>query len=414
MSTVTSTEPSRLARTLRSSGSWLTSTVPVSIVAALFIGALFMLVAGVNPLDGYVAMIQGSFGSGLGLASTLQRAIPIIGLGIAIAIAFRAGVLNLGTEGQAVLGALAGGIVAVYVPGPGALVAALAIVTAIVVGALWALLAGVLQTWLGVPILLSTLLLNYPARYFSSWIIRYRLDEPNSGLIASEQLDPSRQIPMLVGRNTELATTLRDTFGGTSPLTAILTGVNWSLLIVAVLVVGTWFMNTRTKFGFESGLAGQNPEFTRYAGVKPTPLVLRTMALSGGIAGLIGVLIVIGAPNTRLIEGHIVQTNFAWTALLVTLLAVYRPAGVAIAGLFFAAIMVGSDAMGRELSLSPQISAIIQALVIILLAYKLTLPKIGRKHPVTEHTAGTADPPGETPAAQPQHPTTTDTSGADR
>lgn len=371
--------PSKSARALSASLRWLSSTVPVSIIAALLIGAVFMLFAGVSPLDGYLAMLQGSFGSGMGWASTLQRAIPIVGLGIAIAIAFRAGVLNLGTEGQAVLGALAGGLVAVYVPGPGPLIAFLAIVTAVVAGALWGLLAGVLQNWLGVPILLSTLLLNYPARYFSSWLIRYRLDEPTSDLIASEQLDPSRQIGMIVGRDTELASFLRDGLGSLNPITAVLTGVNWSLIIVLVLVVGTAFVNRRTKYGFESGLAGQNPEFTRYGGVRPGPLVLRTMAISGGIAGLIGVLIVIGAPNTRLVEGQILQTNYAWTALLVTLLAVYRPYGVAIAGLFFAAIIVGSEAMGRELSLSPQISAIIQALVIILLAFRVAVPKLKKR-----------------------------------
>ncbi len=384
------------SRALRRALRWLRGPVPVSIVAALLIGAVFMLLAGVNPLEGYVAMLTGSFGTGMGWSSTLQRAIPIVGLGIAIAIAFRAGVLNLGTEGQAVLGSLAGGLVAVYAPGPAPLILLLAIATAIIVGALWGLLAAVLQNALGVPILLSTLLLNYPARYFSSWLIRYRLDEPTSDLIASEQLDPGRQVGMLVGRTSGLADTLRDSFGSTHPITAILTGVNWSLVIVLLLVVGTAFMNRRTKYGFESGLAGQNLEFTRYGGVKPGPLVMRTMAFSGGIAGLIGVLIVIGAPNTRLVEGHIVQTNYAWTALLVTLLALYRPAGVAIAGLFFAAIIVGSEAMGRELGLSPQISAIIQALVIILLAFRVTLPKFRRR----AQTGGSREP-GDSPPSGP-------------
>lgn len=383
-STRTADQATRLSRALGASRTWLSGPILVSIVSALLIGAVFMLLAGVNPLDGYVAMLQGSFGSGMGWASTLQRALPIVGLGIAIAIAFRAGVLNLGTEGQAVLGGLAGGLVAVYLPGPGPLVALLAIVTAIAVGALWGLVAGFLQTALGVPILLSTLLLNYPARYFSSWLIRYRLDEPSSDLIASEQLDPSRQIGMMVARDSGLAESLRDGLGAMHPITAILTGVNWSLLIVVVLVVGTAFMNRRTKYGFESGLAGLNPEFTRYGGVKPGPLVLRTMALSGGIAGLIGVLLVIGSPNTRLVEGSFVQTNYAWTALLVTLLALNRPVGVAISGLFFAAIIVGSEAMGRELGLSPQISAIIQALVIILLAYRVALPQFRKKRTSTE------------------------------
>ena len=360
-------------------GRWLAGPIPISVILALLIGACFMLIAGVDPLSGYAAMANGSFGSGAGIANLLQRAVPIIGIGIAIAVAFRAGILNLGTEGQAGLGALAGGFVAIYVPGPPLLITLLAVVTAVAVGAAWGLIAALLQNLLGVPILLSTLLLNYPARYFSSWFIRFRLDEPKSTLVASEQVRPEVQFGMLVPRDSAFAETLRDTFGPTNPITMILTGVNWSIVVLILVIVGAIFMNRRTRYGFESGLSGQNPEFVRYGGVKPGPLVVRTMALSGGLAGLFGLMLTIGAPNTRLIEGSFVQTNFAWTALLVTLLALYRPIGIVIAGLFFAAIMVGSDAMGRELGLSPQIAAVIQALVIILLAFRVALPRFRKR-----------------------------------
>ncbi|WP_241898073.1 MULTISPECIES: ABC transporter permease [unclassified Leucobacter] len=373
-------------------GRWLAGPIPVSVVLALVVGAVFMLVAGVDPISGYRAMVSGSFGTGMGIANTLGRAIPIIGIGIGIALAFRAGIINLGTEGQAVLGALAGGFVAVYMPGPGPLVALCAMVTGVLAGAAWGLLAALLQNSLGVPILLATLLLNYPARYFSSWVIRFQLKDPSTDLVASKQIDPGVQLTALVPAG-PAAEAVRRAFGPMSPVTMILTQVNWSLVIVAVLVIGAIFVNRRTRYGFEAGLAGQNPEFTRYGGVKPGPLVLRTMALSGGIAGLIGVLIVIGAPNTRMIEGHIVQTNYAWTALLVTLLALYRPLGVAIAGLFFGAIIVGSEAMGRDLGLSPQIAAVIQALVIILLAYRVALPRFRKKR----QDAAPEDPPGPEP-----------------
>lgn len=373
-------------------GRWLAGPIPISVVLALLIGACFMLIAGVDPLSGYVAMLNGSFGSGAGLANTLSRAIPIIGIGIAIAVAFRAGVLNLGTEGQAGLGALAGGIVAIYVPGPALLIVPLAFIVAIAVGAAWGLLAAVLQNLLGVPILLSTLLLNYPARYFSSWLIRFKLDEPVSDLVASEQVRPEIQLSMLVPRDSGFADMLRSTFGPTSPVTAVLTGVNWSLVVLILVVLGALFVNRRTRYGFESGLSGQNAEFVRYGGVKPGPLVLRTMALSGGLAGLFGFMLVIGAPNTRLIEGSFIQTNYAWTALLVTLLALYRPVGIVIAGVFFAAIMVGSDAMGRELGLSPQIAAVIQALVIILLAFRVAFPRLRKRRAVADDDPPFAEP----------------------
>ncbi|MFT3877801.1 MAG: hypothetical protein QM708_15475 [Propioniciclava sp.] len=392
------TDSSRAGSALGAAGRFIAGPIVVSVVLALFIGAGFMLIAGVDPLSGYAAMLRGSFGSGPGFANTLVRAIPIIGIGLAIAIAFRAGVLNLGTEGQAGLGALAGGIVAIYAPLPGPLALLCGVLIGVVVGALWGLLAALLQNLLGVPILLSTLLLNYPARYFSSWFIRFRLDEPTSDLVASEQIRPEAQLGVLVPRNSGVAASLRDSLGAQHPITAVLTGVNWSLVVLILVIAAVMFMNRRTKYGFESGLSGLNPEFVRYGGVKPGPLVTRTMLLSGGLAGLFGTLLIVGAPNTRLIEGYFVGTNYAWTALLVTLLAVYRPIGTAIAGLFFGAIMVGSDAMGRELGLSPQIAGVIQAVVIILLAYRVALPIRARKR---RADAGPPDAPVLQPSAQP-------------
>lgn len=382
---------------------WLASPIPVSIVLALLIGGVFMAVAGANPLDGYAAMLTGSFGTGMGFATTLQRAIPIIGMAIAIAIAFRAGIINLGTEGQMLLGALAGGLVALTLPGPGPVVFLAAMLTAVAVGALWGLLAGVFQTWLGVPILLTTLLLNYPARYFSSWLIRFKLKDPSTELIASKQIAPGVQLPMIAPRDSALGQALSGSLGSSHPIAVVLSSVNWSLVIVALLVVVVVFMNARTRYGFESGINGQNSAFARYTGVKPAGLTLRTMALSGGIAGGVGALLVLGAPSTRLIEGQLFATNYAWIALLVTLLALYRPGGIVIAGIFYAAIIVGAASMGRELGLSPQIASVIQAVVIILIAYKVGFPK-RRRAAADPDRPPLPDPepaPTPTPAAAP-------------
>lgn len=369
---------------------WLAGPTPISILLALVIGGVFMLIAGANPIAGFIAMFQGSLGNGLGISNTLQRAIPIVGLAMAVAISFRAGVINLGAEGQMVLGGLAGGVVALTMPGPAILVTLCALLAAIAAGAMWGILAALLQSSMGVPILISTLLLNYPARYFSSWVVRFPLKDPDSSMVASRAIDPAVQIPPLIPRGSGLHDALSGAFGPKSAIVMIGSNVNWSLLIVIAVVAITLFMNKRTRFGFESGIHGQNPEFARYSGVHTNLLAVKTMALSGGLAGLFGVLLVIGAPNIRVIDGALLQTNFAWTGLLVALLAMYRPIGVAIAGTFFAAIIVGSAAAGRELALSPQISAIIQALVIILLAFRVKLPIRSRRD---EPTSTDEDPP---------------------
>ncbi len=358
---------------------WLVGPVPTSVVLALLIGAGFIVIAGADPIAGYSSMLTGSIGSGPGVANTVQRAIPLIGMALAVSVAFRAGVINLGGEGQFLLGGLTAGIVALKLPGPGFLVAILAIMAGVAAGALWGALSAVLQLWPGVPVLITALLLNYPARYFSSWMVRFQLKDVDSSMVATPPIDPSRQIPMLIPTDSPLGQFLGATFGPQSALVHVGRTVNWSLVLLIILVVAIAFMNRRTVFGLESGINGLNPQFAKYGGVRSGKLTVQTMLLSGGIAGFMGSLLTIGAPNQRIIDGALVSTNYAWTGLLVALLALYRVWGVVAAGLFFAAITAGSGAMGRDLSMSPQIAAVIQGIVIVLIGFKVTFPKLGSR-----------------------------------
>lgn len=361
---------SRLQRALN----WLTGPVPTSVVIAFVIGAVFIMIAGSDPISGYQSMFRGSFGSGLGIANTIQRAIPLVGMALAIAVAFRAGVINLGAEGQMILGGLVGVLVVLYVPGPPLLVMALACVAGTAAGALWALIPALFQSWPGVPVLIASLLLNYPARYFSSWMVRFPLKDPESSMVATDSFPAGTQIPLFASPSSGLGQTLLNNLGKDNVLTIVGRTVNWSFAVVALLVVAVMFMNARTRFGFESGMHGFNANFARYSGVHSGRLTAQTMLLSGGIAGLMGVMFAIGAPNNRLMDGQILETNYAWTGLLVALLALYRPSGVLIGGIFFAGIIAGSGAMGRDLSMSPQIAAVIQGIVIILIAFRVQIP----------------------------------------
>lgn len=361
---------SRLQRALN----WLTGPVPTSVVIAFVIGAVFIMIAGSDPISGYQSMFRGSFGSGLGIANTIQRAIPLVGMALALAVAFRAGVINLGAEGQMILGGLVGVLVVLYVPGPPLLVMALACIAGTAAGALWALIPALFQSWPGVPVLIASLLLNYPARYFSSWMVRFPLKDPESSMVATDSFPAGTQIPLFASPSSGLGQTLLNNLGKDNVLTIVGRTVNWSFAVVALLVVAVMFMNARTRFGFESGMHGFNANFARYSGVHSGRLTAQTMLLSGGIAGLMGVMFAIGAPNNRLMDGQILETNYAWTGLLVALLALYRPSGVLIGGIFFAGIIAGSGAMGRDLSMSPQIAAVIQGIVIILIAFRVQIP----------------------------------------
>lgn len=373
----------------------LMGPVPVSIVLAFIIGAGFIIIAGANPVDGYGSMLSGSLGTGIGIANTIQRAIPLIGMALAVAVAFRAGVLNLGMEGQMILGGLAGGLVALAMPGPGPLVALTACLVGALVGALWGVIAAAMQAGLGMPILLTTLLLNYPARYFASWVIRFPMKDPTSSQVATVPFDADSQISLIAAPSSALGQSLLNTLGKDNVLTVIGRSVNWSLIVVVALVLIVSFMNKRTVFGFESGLNGLNPAFTRYSGVRSGWMTARTMLLSGAIAGLVGTMFTIGAPNSRLLDGQLFNTNYAWTGLLVALLALYRPSGVVIAGIFFAAITAGSGVMGRDLMLSPQIAAVIQGIVIVLIAFRVQLPQRWRRKVLTNDKSAANEPGSE-------------------
>jgi simple sugar transport system permease protein len=366
-------------------GARLTGPVPVSVLLALVIGGLAIMVAGKNPITAYPSMFEGAL-TGRGLVNTVQRAVPIVGMAIALAIAFRAGVVNLGAEGQMVLGGLAGTLVALNMGGPGPLVVVSALIAAVLAGGLWGVLSAVLQTRLGVPILITSLLLNYPARYLSSYLVRFPLKESGSSMVATPAVADDVRIPALIPADSAMGQWMGRALGRDHVLVLLARGVNWSLLVVLVVVALTIFMVRRTPAGFESGMAGLNMRFARYAGVDTNRLAVRTMFVSGGISGLVGVMLVLGS-QYRLIDGALAGTNYAWTGLLVALLAMSRPIGVLIAGTFFAAIIVGGEAMQRSAGVSGQISQLIQAAVIVLVAIRVRFGGRWRRRASTPPTA---------------------------
>lgn len=379
---------------------WLTGPVVLSVVLAFVIGGIFIAITGVNPFAGYASMLTGSFGSGIGIANTLVRAIPLVGMALAISIGFRAGIINLGGEGQMILGGLAAGVVALYMPGPGPVVVLCALLAGVIVGAVLALLPALFYMWPGVPILLTSLLLNYPARFFASWVTRFPLKDPDSSMVASKPFPDGRVIPLLASPSSPTGQFLVDTFGKDSFLTVVGRTVNWSLLIITVVVILISYMNRRTVFGFESGISGLNFRFASYGGVRTTRMTVQTMLLSGGLAGLVGAMLTVGAPSNRVIEGTLFTTNYAWIGLLVALLALYKPSGVVIAGVFFAGIIAGAGALGRDMGMSPQIASVIQGIAIVLIAFRVEWPKgmfKGRRNMILQSPGSRTEPPDDLP-----------------
>lgn len=317
-----------------------------AIAGALLLGAVLMAITGYDPVQAYAAMVRGALGGrqAANLAATLNRSVPIIGMGLAAALAFRAGFFNIGGEGQLVLGGIVAAGVAIYLPLPGWLLIPLAILAAVTTGGAYAWLAAWLDFRFRMPMLITTLLMIYPARLLASYLVSHPFRDAASGLTQTVRIGADATLPKLVG-----------------------TRLGSGLVIVLILVAGAQWLLARTRFGYRMRMTGLNPTFSRYGGVDVERLGQRVMFISGGTAGLIGAVQVLGV-HYRYIDGALTSPLYAWIGIMVALLAGSRPLGVLLAGLFFAAVQTGGFGMERATDVPREISQVLQALIILLVA----------------------------------------------
>ncbi len=317
----------------------------IALFGSFLIGGILILLSGDNPLEAYAAILKGAFGDSFGIASTITRGLPIIGAGIATGWAFRAGLINLGVEGQLLLGALAGYVVSVSVSLSPFLLLSLAILMSMVVGGLWSLLCGWFETKFDVPILISSLLMNFLAIGFVSYMINFPLIEVGGSRSQTAMIADNLRLPRLVS-GTSLSVGLYFIIG---------------LVIIAIIVL------RRTAYGFELTMFGANREFAIYTGVNPVRMTLVTMFISGMMAGMVGAIMVFGV-HFRMIDGALTGPGYAWTGMMAAILANNNPVGIVVGGLFLSAIQTGSAAMERAHSIPFEISFVVQAIIILLVA----------------------------------------------
>lgn len=353
-----------------------TGTVAMSILAALLVVAILLAAIGQNPLEVYAALFEGSL-TGRGLVTTLQRAVPLIGLSIALVFSFRAGVFNLGGEGQVVVGALAGTAAALAVPGPGIVVILVSCLVAMLASAALAAVPGLIQVKLGPPVLITSLLLNYVAVAGASWVIAAFLKDPQASEQSTRTISDDARIGAFLPADSPLGAAIGEALGGNNVLVLASRGLNWSFLIVIAIVLFTVFFNRRTVTGFESGVVGLNAHFAQIVGIRSDRVVMMSLMVGGAISGLIGMLLILGT-NYRMIDGELQSTGFATTALLVVLLGRSTPLGVVLAGFFFSVLQVGGEQLNRTFALSPAIASIIQALVIFFVVLRVGIPHLTR------------------------------------
>ena len=309
-----------------------------AILATLVIASLLVLAAGASPFSVFYLVVKGAAGSQFALMETLSRATPLIFTGLAVAVAFRAKLWNIGAEAQLYVG----GIVTVVLgtgllPLPSFLLIPIIMVAAMAAGALLLLGPAVLKTRFGVDEVVTTLLLNFIVLLFVSMLLEGVLKDPTGlGWPQSQKVIAEAQLPRIVtGRR-----------------------LHYGFVIALVAAIAVWVVMKKTTLGYEMRAVGHNPEGARFLGIPVNTVLMKTALLSGGLAALAGFSEVSGLKGNLTLD---LSPGFGYTGIVVAMLAMLHPLGVIAAAIFVAAVFVGADAMSRTAGVPSYIAQVLVA-----------------------------------------------------
>ncbi len=327
--------------TARVDARWAITAVTVVVIVAAVLGLL--IVGGYDAPRALAALWNGAFGSSYAVFSaTMVRATPLLFVGLAVGLAFRAGVLNIGAEGQLLAGATAAAAVGLAVSGFPRLVALpLALGAGAIAGGAWAGIAGWLKLRFGVLEVISTLMLNFIAAYLVSWLVRGPMQEPTRVYPQTAELAPSVHLPALIDGHR----------------------VHFGLMLAVALAIAAWWVLTHTAVGFRVRAVGAGASAAQSAG----GIVLsRTTALvflaSGALAGLGGASEVTGV-TFALYEG--ISPGYGYSAIAVALLARLHPLAIIMSALLFGALEAGAAAMQRDANVPSVLASVVEALLVL-------------------------------------------------
>lgn len=331
-----------------------------AVVVALVLGGVAMLATNVDLATigrAYVALAYGAFGSLGAISETLTAATPLVFAGLGLALGFRAGLFNIGAEGQVLMGGMAAVVVGFVFTGlPFAVHLPLALLAGILAGAAYAAIAGWIRAATGAHEVILTIMLNLTSYRLVDYMLRLpSIQRPGRADPISNSVLPSAELPKLL---TFIDPNLR---------------VHAGLFLMLAAVFAVHVLLFRTKLGFEFRASGENPDAARVAGMKSGVLIVAVMALGGALAGLAGANQVLGVLG-RASPGF--SAGIGFDAIAVALLGRSHPVGVLVAGLLFGALEAGGRQMQVDAGVSVDLIGIIQALIIAFIAAPLLVRAI--------------------------------------
>jgi simple sugar transport system permease protein len=323
----------------------------LAIITAVVVGGVIIAIVRGNPFLAYAGLLQGSFGSAKALSETAVWATPYIFGGLAVALAFKGGLFNIGAEGQLAIGATVAALIGYALPGwlgvdiPLIIHLPLTIIIGMAAGALWASIAGFLKAYTGGHEVINTIMMNYIALNTISFLLNGPMkdSDPNNVIARTPLIADSARIPTI--------------FSGLR--------VHWGFVFALLMAFFIWWLLNKTTLGFEIRTVGANPDAAKYAGVNVKRTIILTMALSGALAGLAGTIEVTGL-NYRHELGF--SIGYGFDAIAIALLGKSHPLGVVLAAILFAAMRNGATRMQFLTQMPIDLISMLQALILLFVA----------------------------------------------
>jgi ABC-type uncharacterized transport system permease subunit len=319
----------------------------LAVPVAFVFGAVMILALGANPLEAYGALVTGAFGDVSGITQTLAKATPLLLVGLGICIAFRGGVINIGGEGQLLVGALATTALAVSFPElPGILLLPLCLIVGTLAGAIWGGIPGILKARLGVNEILTTVMMNAIAVQVGNYLLRGPMIDPKE-IELGTRIAQSALLPRSVWLPKLVPSTL----------------LNAGAIIAVVMAVLVYIFLWRTTLGYRIRAVGLNPSASRYAGIRVPFYQALSLVLGGAFAGLAGAIEVMGVQH-RMLEG--LSGGYGFSGIVAALFGSLHPLGAIPASMLFGSLLVGADVMQRAVQVPSALISTLLGLVVLL------------------------------------------------
>ncbi|MDQ0091046.1 simple sugar transport system permease protein [Paenibacillus anaericanus] len=319
----------------------------IAIVLGLVLGALVMLAGGYDPILAYQSMLTKIFGSTFDIGEAIRTIVPLVMCGLAVAISFRAGMFNIGVDGQIIMGSLGALIVGTQFNLPPFLHGLVAILVGALFGGLWGALVGYLKATKGISEVVTSIMLNFIALYFSQFMINLFMLQ--KGTQRSEMIHDSASIQI---------SWLSNLAGGAR--------IHWGFFIVILAVIFYQVYLNKTKWGYELRTVGLNPHAAKYAGMSVSRVLVRTMFISGVFGGLVGAFDVLGVFKYVAISST--TSGLGFDGIAVALLGGNTAIGVLLSGILIGALTYGSQGMSFGAGVPGEIIRMVIGFIIFFVA----------------------------------------------